>query len=296
MTNRKIKEAGVHPVLGYLLGLVGFALISIFLFHKTELAQYLIIFACFSFQLKLSENRRTEFLRSTFGDQLKNKIRLLENLIISIPFVTILAFNNLFIEIGVLLICSTLLAFISFKLNANFTIPTPFSKRPYEFPRGFRMTFFLFPIAYTLSIIAVKVGNLNLGIFSMLIIYITTLSYYSKPEEDYFVWVHTDTPKSFLTKKIITATVYSTILTIPIMVSLSVFFSNDFYFIFLFLLLGTLFLWTIILAKYAAFPNQMNVTEALLIALSLSLPPLLLLAIPFFYFRSINNLKLILHD
>ena len=78
MTNRKIKEAGFNPVLGYLLSLILFVLLSQYIFHKTEFAKYLVILVCFSFQFKLSENSRTDFLMSTFGDKLKNKIRVLE--------------------------------------------------------------------------------------------------------------------------------------------------------------------------------------------------------------------------
>ena len=76
MTNRKIEEAGLNPVLVCLLGLILFVVLSEYIFHKTEFAKYLIILVCFSFQFKLSENRRTDFLLSTFGDKSKNKIRI----------------------------------------------------------------------------------------------------------------------------------------------------------------------------------------------------------------------------
>jgi hypothetical protein len=77
LTNRKIREAGLHPVLGYLLGFAAFILLSEYIFYKTEFAKYLVILVCLSFQFKLSEKNRTEFLLSTFGDKAKNKIRIL---------------------------------------------------------------------------------------------------------------------------------------------------------------------------------------------------------------------------
>ena len=55
MTNRKIKEAGVNPFIGYLLGLIAFILLSEYIFHKTEFAKYLVILVCLSFQFRLSE-------------------------------------------------------------------------------------------------------------------------------------------------------------------------------------------------------------------------------------------------
>ena len=76
-------------------------------------------------------------------------------------------------------------------------MPTPFSKNPFEFTTGFRRTLLIFPLAYALTVIAINVDNLNLGIFSILLIFLIVLSFYSKPEEEYYVWVHADTPKSF---------------------------------------------------------------------------------------------------
>ena len=85
LTNRKIKKAGLHPGLGYLLGLAAFILLAEYLFQKTSFAKYLVILSCLSFQFQLSEKNRTDFLQSTFGDKTKNKIRILENLMVSIP-------------------------------------------------------------------------------------------------------------------------------------------------------------------------------------------------------------------
>ena len=296
MNNRKTKEAGFNPVLGYLLGLIVFVLLSEYIFHKTEFAKYLVILVCFSFQFKLSENRRTDFLLSTFGDKSKNKIRVLENLIICIPFFSTLIHKNLFLEAVILFICSITIALFSFRTSLNFTIPTPFSKNPFEFLTGFRKTFLIFPLAYALTAIAINVDNFNLGIFSMLLISITTLSYYSKPEEEYYVWVHADTTKSFLKKKIIIATKNYILLTIPILIGLLIFYPIKFDLILLFLFIGILFLWTIVLAKYSAYPDEIHLTIGFIIAFTILFPPLILVVIPYFYTKSINNLKFIFND
>ena len=50
-----------------------------------------------------------------------------------------------------------------FQTNFNLTIPTPFSKKPFEFSTGFRRSFFMFPIAYILTFIAIRVDNFNLA-------------------------------------------------------------------------------------------------------------------------------------
>jgi hypothetical protein len=296
ITNRKIKETGINPILAYLLGLVAFLLISAYLFQKTEFAKYIVVLTCLGLLSKLSENNRTDFLIATFGDRLKNKIRILENGLVSIPFVAVLIYQNALLEAALLCTISILFAVFSFKTNINFTLPTPFSKRPFEFLVGFRKTFYLFPMAYLLTVIAIQVGNFNLGIFSMLLIFGTVLSYFAKPEQAYYVWVHAYTPKKFLLYKIATATQYTSILVAPVLVGLLVFYPNEFHIVLLFFLIGLLFVWTIILAKYSAYPNEMSLPEGMLLAFSVYFPPMLLVMIPFFYQKSIQKLKMLLDD
>lgn len=296
MTNRKIKEAGLNHLLGYLLGLTAFVLLSEYIFHKTEFAKYLVILTCLILQFKLSEKNRTDFLLSTFGDKSKMKIRVLENFILCIPFFSILLYKSFIFEASILFLCSIILALFSFHSNFNLPIPTPFSKRPFEFSTGFRKTFFIFPIAYALTIVAINVDNLNLGISAFLLVFITTLSYYSKPEQEFYVWVHAETPKAFLKNKVFNASKNITLLVIPILICLLIFYPSEFELILLFFLFGHLFLWTVILAKYSAYPEEMNVPEGIVIAFSLYFPPLLLAIIPFFYIKSINKLKYLLND
>lgn len=296
MTNRKIKEAGVNPALGYFLGSIAFVSLSEYIFRNTEFAKYLVILACLSFQFRLTEKDRTDFLLSTFGDRLKIKIRVVENLIISTPFVFILVYKSLYPEAIILLLCSITIALFSFHANLNCTIPTPFSKNPFEFSVGFRKTILILPLTYVLTAISIYVGNFNLGIFSMLLLFLITLSYYSRPEEEFYVWVHADTPKSFLMRKMMSATKNAALFTLPISLGLLIFYPAEYDLILLFLFIGILFLWTMVLAKYAAFPSEINLPEGIIIAFALSFPPLILLIIPYFYTKSIKNLRLILND
>ena len=296
LINRKIEDAGMKPALGYILGLIAFVLLSIEIFIKTEYAKYLVILICLSLQFKLSEKNRTEFLQSTFGDKIKNNIRILENLIICVPFIIILLFNSCFVEAIFLILYSIMSALFSFQTTFNLTIPTPFSKKPFEFSRGFRTTFFMFPIAYILTCIAIHVDNLNLGIFALLLVFLTTLNYYFMHEPEYYVWVHGETPKMFLKNKIFNASKNTILLTAPIVISLFIFYPQEFHFILLFLLIGLLFLWTIILAKYSAYPKGRNIIVGIVFAFSFFFPPLLLAIMPFLYFKSINKLNVLLHD
>jgi hypothetical protein len=57
------------------------------------------------------------------------------------------------------------------------------------------------------------------------------------------------------------------------------------------LFIGFILIITVILAKYAAYPSEMNLPEGIVIALGLSFPPMLLIFAPYFYFKAIQKLK-----
>lgn len=296
MINRKLKEAGINPFIGYILGLTAFVLISEYVFQKIGFAKYLILLVSLGFMFKLSAKNRTVFLLTTFGNSKTKRIRIIENFIIAIPFIIVLIYHNAVLGSVSLFALAIILATFSFKKNFNITIPTPFFKYPFEFTVGFRKSFYIFPIAYALTIIAIIVDNLNLGIFSLLLVFLISMSYYTKPENEYFVWVYSYTPKAFLFNKLKLALRNIFILSFPIFLGLLIFYPEEFNVILLFYFLGVVFLWTIILAKYSAYPQEMNLPEGILIAFGIFFPPLLIALIPFFYYKSINKLKVILND
>ena len=294
MTNRKLTDFGLNPIIGFCLLLVGFIGLSIYLFSKTEFAEYIYILIALSFVSKLSERKRNDFLKYCFKDTDYRKLRLTENSIVVLPFIAFLVYEQLFPSVILLTILTLLMALINFNSTFNYTLPTPFYKKPFEFAVGFRSTFYLFLLAYFLTFVAVSVGNFNLGVFAILLVFLVSLSFYSKPENEYYVWTFIDTPKGFLIKKIKTGLVYSTILIIPILIVLGIFFLSETYTLLIFLLLGYVYLVTIILAKYSNYPNEMNLPQGILIGISLLFPPILIGIIPFFYLQSIKRLNDIL--
>lgn len=291
MISRQLKEAGFNPVLGISLLVIGFSAFSRFLFQKTEYAGYIYVFTALSVIVKLSERKRAEFLKISFKDLGWMKIRLAENLIAAVPFVVFLCYKQLFLFAFLLMILVSLMAITSFRTRFNSTIPTPFSGKPFEFTVGFRNTFYLFLGIYILTFIAIKVDNFNLGVFSMLLVFAFSMSYYAKPEDELFVWIHSLTPKEFLFEKMKPALKYSTLLNLPVIIALGIFYPFDLHFIGLFLLLGYLFLICMILAKYSVYPNEMNLVEVILIAFCVAFSPLLLIIIPYFYSKSMKSLN-----
>jgi len=87
MANRRIRDFGLNPVLGHILIVILFALLSEVIFYKSPLlAPYILSLGCFFWQLSLSQKDRSDFLLITFGDKAKIKIRIIENLLVFIPF------------------------------------------------------------------------------------------------------------------------------------------------------------------------------------------------------------------
>ncbi len=291
MMHRRFRDEGLHPAVGYTILTCAFTGLSLYLFYRISYAPVLYVLLALSVLFGLTETRRNEFLKICYSGSGKNKIRILENLMVSFPFLLFLVYKGLLLFICILLFFSWLLAMLNFSVSLHFTIPTPFRKRPFEFTSGFRNTFWFLAAAYLLAIIAVWVNNFNLGIFAQLTVFATTLSYYSRPEHEYYVWSHAGNAGKFLLGKIGTGLLFSSVLVLPLVLMLSLVFTKDIVAIVMFLLAGYAFLVCMILAKYAAYPKQLNLPQTVIMGLCIYFPPLLGVVIPYFAVQSVRRLK-----
>jgi len=291
ITSRRFKDNGVEPLLAFIILTLCFFGLSIYLFRKTEFAEYIYILSALTLIGNLSEIRRTEFLKICFDDVKMKKIRVTENITYTLPFLFFLLYKETYLSAFLLLLLTTILALVNFRTTLNFTIWTPFSNRPFEFTIGFRNTFFLFFAAYTLSIIAVSFDNFNLGLFSILLVFMTILSFYTKPENEYFVWIYNLKPKEFLFSKIKTALLFSSSLALPIVIFLAIFYHQQIGLLLLIFLISLAFLIFIVVLKYSVFPNEINLIQGIYLALCICFPPLLFVFIPYLFIQSQNRLN-----
>ncbi|WP_445452169.1 ABC transporter permease [Flavobacterium sp. 25HG05S-40] len=294
MLNRQLTEWGIEPIIGYLIGIFAFVGISIKLFEKTQFAEYIHITLALSLVLKLNEINRNEFLKLCYSKTEYIKIRIVENLIVSIVFILFLLFEEKYLSSILLFILATLFSLIDLKTKSSFTLPTPFYKHPFEFTVGFRSNYFIYFFAYFLTFVSISVDNFNLGIFSLILTLLCCLNYYTNSENEFYVWVFSLTPKEFLKYKLRYIIQYSTILSLPILISLSLFFYTKIDLIIGFQFLGYLFIFTTMLAKYSVFPEKLNIKFGIILALTFWFPPLLVLIIPYLYIQSTKKLKEIL--
>lgn len=291
MLNRQLIEWGIEPIFGYASGLFIFSILSFQLFNKTQYADVIYIVIALSQVIKLNEVVRNNFLKLTYPTIDYLKLRVIENWIISSPFVIFLIYTNKYLFASFLLISSTLLILLVLKSKSNYYIPTPFFKYPFEFIIGFRTNFGLFLFTYFLTIMSVIVSNFNLGIFSLIVTLMGCVAYFTNPENKFYIWIYSLSPKEFLYTKTKMIVYYSTILCLPILICLSIFFYNKIDLILGIQCLGYLFIYMTMLAKYSVFPDKLNLRYGIVLALTIWLPPIILLIIPYLYIESTKKLK-----
>lgn len=293
---RIIDDFGVPPILGIPLIFVVFVLFSNLIFSKTTYAPVLYAGLALFYIFSFGSSERNTFLKTVFSKKLFQKIRITENILMATPFsIFLLSKTEVYYSIFLILV-SAFASFVNTSKKMSFVIPTPFFKHPFEFIIGFRRFFWLLPIAYSLAVISVNVGNFNLGIFSLCLLYLVIPNFYEKREPDLFVWVYTLSAKEFLKHKVKTATLYSVWLCLPIHLALWIAFPKNFYISILFQIVGFCFLTACILGKYKYFPKKTLITTSITIGVCLLFPPLFAVVIPYLHKEAITNLQRYLYD
>ena len=291
---RTLSALGINVYLGILLSLVIFIAFSKYLFLKLAFQEYIYCLIALITIFSLSEKTRNEKIKLIFSKKHYHQIRLIENFFLSLPFAIYLVYEGKYLISLMLLAIGVMLCLVQANWLRTIKVPTPFRRWPFEFVRGFRTAFPLLLFLYAICIIACNVNNFNLGLFCFGATFLVAMSFNLKPEKIYFVWIYKMNAKEFLLHKLWNAFICMTILSLPFLITLLICFSDHLLPIALLQLVGLVFLASAIFAKYAAYPNEINVAQGFLYALSLWFPPMLLIVIPIFYLKSRKQLKLIL--
>jgi hypothetical protein len=297
MLRRHLRDFGVNPVVAFFIVMIVFFGLSSYIFSKVDNAFYLYPLFALLFVLRSEARRKNEFLKSCYSNKNYYKIKIVENFIIILPFSIFLIIKGGFLSSIAVLIVSALLTFFSDQLKRNtieITLPTPFSKFPFEFTRGFRKNIIIFLLTYSLTVISLVVSNFNLGVFALIITHFTSTFFFVKPEKEFFVWIHSKKSVDFLLYKIKTTLINGLILTMPLSVALTMAYPQNFLTVFFIQLAGLSVVILSLLLKYSTYPNELNIIELFFIVLSFAFPPLILFLVPFFFSKSVKRLKPIL--
>lgn len=284
----------MHPYLGMALLTFVFIKLSNIFFLKINNAPILYGGIAAFFALSFGNEARNTFIKTVFSKNNFQKIRIIENGLITLPFSFFLWYKTFALHAVLVLILSGVLSFFNSFKKINFVIPTPFYKHPFEFIIGFRRFFVVIFITYGLTVIAINVHNFNLGIFALCVLGILISEFYKKIEPKTFVWTHNLSSKEFLKHKVSTALKFSFCVCLPIHLGLWIAFPTQFYITLIFQIIAFCFLIACIFAKYKHYPKNTLITTYLTIGLCLWFPPLFFVVIPYLYKEALTNLHKIL--
>ena len=292
--HRTIRDWGVYPWLVY----VGIPLLfvggSVALFSRTAYANWLYVGIAGAALLQTCGSTRLRFLRQVFDRATYWRLRLIENVLMILPFVLFLLFKGEgWFSLG--LVALALLTWpMRIGAAGSFVLPTPFSKHPFEFAIGFRNSVGVWFIAVILLVIGVYVGNAYLSLATVPLVVLVCANFYGWNEPSLYVWIHRLTPRAFLRMKVGMAFRQLTVILLPMALVVGGFFPDHWLLVLGISMAGYGYLALAVLAKYAAFPAGVSIPQGVVMIVSFVMPPLLLISIPYFFRQAKNNISLIL--
>jgi hypothetical protein len=292
--NRYIIEFGLHPIVGYILAALIFIGLSKYLFYKAPYAVYFYMAIAIFISLMIDSHGRNDFFKTIFSSKTFRQIRILENITIVIPFALYLVYEHEVIASLCSFTITFLIAFLPRKTFSSKAFPTPFSFQPFEFAVGIRMAYLLYFALYFILLMAIRVHNFNLGIATIIAVFIISFTFYSNLEAQSYIWNFKGSSKMFLKKKIAIAIAHVSLLSLPILAILLFAWIDQAASIIGLQAIGYVYLVTFVLAKYSAYPRIMSVPQGLIFIFSLWIPPLLIFIIPYLYIKSTGSLKSLL--
>jgi len=287
---RAVQEFGLAPWLAYTLIAFIFTLFVHLLYIKTSFPAAILTFSGLIYPFKLSQEKRTDFLKSLFTEHF-NKIRLLENLFVSIPVMIALFIKLEFLYLAVLMISLIILSFWRGKSLSSKSYNKLFSKYPFEFTSSIRLTAPIFILSYFLCGMGLYVDNYNLSVFSLALIFFMTMTFYSIQEAKYLIWIFDKSVDQFIFHKFISGLKYALISSLPIIISICWFAPQHWYIVALIVICGLANLLNIIIIRYGIYPKEYGLFDSLAIVFCVLMPPFALISIPLYYKKLRTSIK-----
>ena len=287
------KDIGINPKLAICLGIILFLLGSIYLFNQTEFAEVIYLFILASFQIKVLNPNKKALFNQINARKLLPKIQLLETSFLSLPFIGFLIYKQEFIAVLLAILMSILIIFIPFQYKPKRVLKNPFSKIPFEFCIGIRRTIIYYILSCVLTLIAWKVDNFNLGLFTLVVTGFIMMSYYYFYESYWYIWIYKRSTKRFLQHKFYIGILNALLLLMPQSLLLFIAYPNLYMRLIITIIIVVLYVILSISGKYAFYPMEIPIPQSIALALAIIFPPLLFVLIPYFTFKSIQNLNFI---
>lgn len=288
---RKLSGHGIKPIFASIVFLALIFITAFYLPERTESAGEIVAGITLYFVSMNMNSDRNRFLQFQFGKNQSMIVNALEALLTAIPGILINLLYGEFLLSALLLIAAIMIGISNFSMPQPSSLPTPYRKIPFEFMVGFRTAFW----TYLLVIAAMAVGyfnqNANLSFFSLIIISFTHIGYFQTPEKPQWVIIFMQNASGFLWQKCKQAFVYHNFTLLPFAIIQMLLFNESLPWILILLVLSNIYLMTTVFLKYSSYPNEVQITDGIVFAASLVMPPLLLLTIPVLLNKSKKHLN-----
>lgn len=286
-----LQESGLHVLWAALLFLIILALLSGLAIQYPAYAPYYFAYAAFSALQAIAGVSRVEFLELQFGRRTSRQIRFIENLAITSPWLYLAIFmGNLYLG-SFLLLCVVAMSLFS-RRNSSRSLPTPFTKSPFEIPLFFRRVLvYVLAIALFVTGIACYVGNFNLGLVCLASVLLISCSAQEYREPNFFVWVYALNPGAFLRMKVGRNMLQLLALTSPLTLMLIAAFPQHFLIVLLCLVTGLLLNAIYVLLKYAVYPRTFAVPDIIVLIIGFLFPLILPFIVYRYYRKAHSNLS-----
>ncbi len=288
---REFINLGLNPYVGIALYLIVFIACSFLIFQRLKNAPYIYPFLALFFIMQLSNIQRIDFLKSSYLRIEYLKLRLVEHVLNVLPFCIFLMYKNHYLIALTTLAIGTSFPFYNKVWRTSFQIPSPFSKKPFEFTIGFRRSLPFVIAVYIISYIGIYYHNFSLELFCLLCIFLICLTYYSPPDPIFYVWIHAYSAKEFVLAKIKIGLRYGFLLSLPSLIPIIFFNPSGLWEVALVLIIGMLYILLSVSATYANFPMENTLSQSFQMYLAIFIPPFLLLIIPNLFLQAVNRLK-----
>lgn len=297
---------GMHPLMGIPLTALLFVALSAYIYYRLPATYAAWVYCAVTIGAitELQNAKSNNFLKQLLSRPAFFKVKLPENLLILLPFVVMMCWQQSWLQLLVVVFFTIPYSFYNSKLPRPQlkAINTPYRGYAYEANFGFRTVFFAYVLYALLLVVGCAVQNVYLLLvpFFLLLFFIQTI--YTKMEAPMYIWVYRTTAGAFLRKKFNTLAINYGITFAPFLLLGLVFYTAEWEILLLCFVSGLIATTGSMLIKYHFFQGGVLVqivqfTFFACIMGGLAMPGMLvtaLLFIPYSSWRAKANIKNIL--
>lgn len=274
MLIRFMREAGLHPLIGLVLGLGILSLTVFIIWERTPYPETIFSILSIVVLLKPTLRKRNEFMQTVFGKSTYYRIRIAEQLLMAIPFTLCLIIKQAWSYAVFLPLLSAIMALLHTDPGRGRVFPTPFGRIPYEAPAGFRKTIGWMVLSCAVLVAGVLSGNHALFPASLIIVVLTTSSYHGQPDDKMYVWIFNTRPRQFLLRKWGASALCTAAMASPVLITSLIFAPGWMPTLAGIFLVGICLNALIIAGRYSSFPDELSFANGFIMAFAVVFLPL----------------------